>query len=514
MSRNEVKFQLSQILYTLGGTLTSCACSRLHYSASTLPGPGEPMRECVFTLMARFVAERSSYIGKPTAGLSPSSALANRVNIAATNSNSMDRLINGAGGPSTPTAPLIIPSGPGRKNGKHSTTLSLNLPLDFSSIAHLNVDLGPMIGWAADQDDVDEKGKKMEYPLGVEPGVSVLEAMIGSTPHQNGRLAPRSSSLSSNQHVKNFRSSTPPPRRERLLMTYEDPSHPEGQAQSRSAPPHFAAVGPLMARNAIASSTSPLGDGLGVARKWADVVGLNDHDGWMGRTGSAGVTGSLPKLQAVKTATTINGKSQGLIPSLLISPSSPSVASSSSFFATSSSFARIAAKRIGAAPPSVITPTNSSFADSLSSSLGLGGSVEEPKMESEVLAFLESQSEHVDELELMVPRSSDDMDVDIDIFEDTTVTVAAEESTSEVTTNDGDRDGGPEEPMIPPWARKRVKSAPTLSARNALLESTDAPPLRHSSLAEVHVSTETKEVKIEFTEPSDLPDSASSLITS
>lgn len=531
-SRSEVKFQLSQILYTLGGTLTSCACSRPHYSASTLPPPGEPMRECVFVMMARFVAERSRFIGQPSARLSlgsntstptPTSAsspstFSGNSSITSSSPYSMARILNGPGGPHSSSSgappPSILSGLGGKKNSKHMASLSLSLPLDFSYSANLTVDLGPMVGWPIEEDALLEGGKKIQYPLGVGPGVCALDAVVASNPYPNGRShrLPSNPQASTNGHGhghgnshsrKNARSMTPPPKRDRSSFDRDHEHELDSHAQSHSAPPHFAAVAPLMSRNAMAAGSSPLGNGL-KARKWADIVGLNDNDGPPGRVGSTAL-GSLPKIQtgSMVLAGSISGTGSGTgkpkkkpsVPSLLVSPASPAPSPS---------------KRVGSSPltPSVST---SSFAASLSSSLGLGdsgGATVKSEEQEDMDMDMDVDSIEIEEQRQPSPphSSSEDMLVDVDVDVDVTESVMA--LTEEVNGDDQasglDADGG--HVMVPPWARKRVRSAPSLSARAEGSYSPSAPHVSSSDTPDPSSSTAspvpTREIKME----EDIPD--------
>jgi hypothetical protein len=238
-----VKTQLSQILYTLGGTFTSCACGR----QNTLSfGAGEPTRECVFSMMARFVCERSRFVGKPTASLTLSVPVLPPL-----------RPLNGSlkKGSRTPTAttPVMTPK------------LSLDAAFDR---CWGNIDLGPMVGWP---DEEDEQSSKVAFPLGAGLGVCALP--LPNPLSQNGARRRFIHSGAPSSPIVACRASTPPPTRTSGVDV-------SPQSHSHSAPPHFASTTSLMART-VASTGSPLvkNHELGlqpVRRGWADVVGLND----------------------------------------------------------------------------------------------------------------------------------------------------------------------------------------------------------------------------------------------
>jgi len=241
--RSDVKTQLSQILYTLGGTFTSCACGRQNNSSF---GAGEPIRECVFSMMARFVCERSRFIGKPGAGLTLSVPVV-----------PPPRSMNGSSkkGSRTPTVTTPV------------MTSKLTLDAAFDSY-RTNIDLGPMVGWP---DEEDEQSGKATFPLGAGPGVCALP--LPSSSLQNGTRRCFVQPCTPSSLVASARASTPPPTR-----TTDMGASPRNQ--SHSAPPHFANTNSLLAR-AAASTSSPLIrsqelDLQPVRRGWADVVGLND----------------------------------------------------------------------------------------------------------------------------------------------------------------------------------------------------------------------------------------------
>ncbi|KAF8319613.1 hypothetical protein DL93DRAFT_101231 [Clavulina sp. PMI_390] len=305
----------------MGGTLTSCACSSSSSSSwsssssisSASAGSrlsAEPIRECTFVMMARFVAERSRFIGKPSAGLSghgissPSSStmIAHHQRFASPSPLPAS--------PSTPTpnhfvfsSPAPSSSTPGRKSSSSklggAALPKLSLEANFEKLRNAsatasasgssdglsgNMELGPMVGWPEalgfaadpDADAAMEMEARKKFPVGILPGVSALSyfhahsiyhpttaaslrrfnsssssTSTSSTMGGGSRAGTPTTPRASSPAISLYRSMTPPPRSS--LAAYTSPS-PSGNwsgirlGGSHSAPPHLTNPTTLLAR--------------------------------------------------------------------------------------------------------------------------------------------------------------------------------------------------------------------------------------------------------------------------